>query len=122
MQDPYQSEEPDDTSSYDATNRSIATEQEDEEGSEEEESRYQTTDADVDRQPETEAGNQWWQNLGPRTRRKARVNYTEEKIIPAQPTSEVCSIARFSQVVLRDSNRGAKLPKIVHSRLACCTC
>jgi TPP-dependent trihydroxycyclohexane-1,2-dione (THcHDO) dehydratase len=91
MQVAYQSEEPDDTSSYDATISSIADEEEeeDEEESEEEESGSQVTDADVDRQPETEVENQWWQNLGPRTRRKARVNYTEEKIIPAQSTSKV---------------------------------
>jgi hypothetical protein len=55
MQTAYQSEDPDDTSSYDATTSSNAGEEEE---SEEEESGSHVTDADVNRQPDTEVENQ----------------------------------------------------------------
>jgi hypothetical protein len=98
MQVAYQSDEFDDTSSNDATSYDRADEKEDED----EEDREQVTDADVDRRLEPQLEKPWWKQLGPRTRQKARVNYTKEKIIPAQPAPKVCynSLGHFS--VLED--------------------
>jgi hypothetical protein len=86
MQVAYQSDEFDDTSSYDATFTDRTDEEEDEKG----EGKDQVIDADVERRPQSEVEKPWWKQLGPRTRRTARVNYTEEKIIPTQSPPKVC--------------------------------
>jgi hypothetical protein len=96
MQAAYQSDEFNDASSCDATSSNTAGEEEE---SEEEETRGRIANADVDKQLESEVEKPWWENLGPRTRRQARVNYTEEKIIPAQSPSRVsCNRLRYCSV------------------------
>jgi hypothetical protein len=90
MQTAYQSDGFDDASSYDATSSDGAYEEEESEKDEEEKSREQIIDARIDKQPESEGDESWWQQLGPRTRRKAPVDYREEKIIPAQAPTKVC--------------------------------
>jgi hypothetical protein len=87
MQAAYQSDEFNDASSYDATSSNGAGEEEENEA---EENRDQITHADVNKQFESEVEKPWWENLGPRTRRQARVNYTEEKVIAAQSSPKVC--------------------------------
>jgi hypothetical protein len=90
MQTAYQSDEFDDASSYDATSSDSACEEADSDRYAEEERKEQTIDARVDRKAESEGDKSWWQQLGPRTRRQAPVDYCEEKIIPAQAPTKVC--------------------------------
>jgi hypothetical protein len=83
----YQSDESDDASSYNATSSDESDEDYNYDGDEpeEEESIVKSTYARVKTQNEPDIHDPWF----PSTRRKARVNYTEEKIIPAQPPTQV---------------------------------
>jgi hypothetical protein len=96
MQSAYQSDEfDDDASSFDdptssdSAYREADREDNNKEDSEESE-RQRIIDARVARQIESESGESWLDQLGPRTRRRGRVNYNEEKIIPATTPLKVC--------------------------------
>lgn len=87
MQVAYQSDESDDTSSYDET---FCERKYEEEEDDEDEKGNQNSNVHVDRRSEADDDQAWWQQqLGPRTRRKARVNYNEVKIIPAETPTKV---------------------------------
>jgi hypothetical protein len=96
MQSAYQSDEfDDDASSYDDPTSSDgayayreAGSEEDNEEHSEESSGEQEIHARVDRQAESESGESWLDQLGPRTRRKARVNYNEAFLATTPP--QVC--------------------------------
>jgi hypothetical protein len=87
----YQSDESDDASSYNATSSDESDEDYDYDRDEleEEERIVKSTYARVKEHKEPDIHDPWF----PSTRRKAPVNYTEEKITPAQPPSQVCMTA-----------------------------
>jgi hypothetical protein len=82
MQVSYQSDERDNSPSDDKTSS--------EHDSEEEEEEDPYSDTQVDEKSEEDAYHLWRQQLGLRTRPKGRVNYNEEKIIPAETPLKVC--------------------------------
>jgi hypothetical protein len=107
MQSAYQSDEfDDDASSFDDPTYSDSAYREtdsveDNKEDSEESGGEQVIDARVARQIESESGESWLDQLGPRTRRRGRVNYNEEKIIPATTPPKVCldSLNEFKTVI-----------------------
>jgi len=85
MQASYQSDERDNSPSDDETSS-----EHDSEESEEVEEEDSYSDTQVDEESEEDAYQLRRQQLGLRTRPKGRVNYNEEKIIPAGTPLKVC--------------------------------
>jgi hypothetical protein len=96
MQSAYQSDEfDDDASSFDNPTSSDgayseAYNEDNDKNDSEESGRQRIIDARVAKQIKSESGESWLNQLGPRTRRRGRVNYNEEKIIPATTPPKVC--------------------------------
>lgn len=90
MQAAYQSDEFDDTSRRDATS-SDYTDEEDEDYEEEEEEADDRDQDDVELS-EAETDKSPWEQLSPRTRRKAPVNHTEKKVVPTRSPIKVCTM------------------------------
>jgi hypothetical protein len=90
MQAAYQSDEFDDTSSHDAAS-SDYTDEEDVDYEEEEEE-VEDRDRDHAELSEAETDKSPWEQLSPRTRRKAPVKYTEKKVNPTRSPIQVCTV------------------------------
>ncbi|EAT91955.1 hypothetical protein SNOG_00460 [Parastagonospora nodorum SN15] len=85
MQASYQSDERDNSPSDDETSSECDSEE-----SEEEEEDDSYSDTQADEESEEDAYQLRRQQLGLRTRPRGRVNYNEEKIIPAEAPLKVC--------------------------------